>query len=84
MAEEQNNSEVNDSGDKNWKAMRTENEQLAKRVAEFEAKERTNVFKEAVSFPVVDPVTGVDVLNAFDDALLSGRPAMIIERKSRY
>ena len=44
----------------------------------------TNVFKEAVSFPVVDPVTGVDVLNAFDDALLSGRPAMIIERKSRY
>jgi len=44
----------------------------------------TKVFKEAVSFPVVDPVTGVDVLNAFDDALLSGRPAMIIERKSRY
>tara|TARA_Y100000401_G_scaffold95837_1_gene82702 strand:- start:131 stop:589 length:459 start_codon:yes stop_codon:yes gene_type:complete len=47
MAEEQNNSEVNDSSDKNWKAMRTENEQLAKKVAEFEAKERTNVFKEA-------------------------------------
>ena len=44
----------------------------------------TKVFKEAVSFPVVDPVTGVDVLNAFDDAVLSGRPAMIIERKSRY
>ena len=44
----------------------------------------TNVFKEAVSFPVEDPVTGVDVLNAVKSARLSGRPAMLIERKSRY
>ena len=44
----------------------------------------TNVFKEAVSFPVEDPVTGVDVLNAVNSAVLSGRPAMLIERKSRY
>ena len=44
----------------------------------------TKVFKEAVSFPVEDPVTGVDVLKAFHDAQLSGRPAMIVERKSRY
>ena len=44
----------------------------------------TKVFKEAVSFPVEDPVTGVDVLKAFHDAKLSGRPAMIVERKSRY
>ena len=44
----------------------------------------TDVFKEAVSFPVEDPVTGVDVLNAVKSARLSGRPAMLIERKSRY
>lgn len=44
----------------------------------------TGVMKELVSFPVMDPVTGVDVLKAFRGAKESGRPAMIIERKSRY
>ena len=48
MAEELNNSEekTNDS-EKNWKAMREENELLAKKVAEFEAKERTDIFSKA-------------------------------------
>ncbi|MHA1938948.1 MAG: thiamine pyrophosphate-dependent enzyme [Candidatus Thorarchaeota archaeon] len=44
----------------------------------------TKVFKEAVSFPVHDPVTGDDVIRAFRGAVESGRPAMIVERKSRY
>ena len=48
MAEELNNSEekTNDS-EKNWKAMREENELLAKKVADFEAKERTDIFNKA-------------------------------------
>tara|TARA_Y100000592_G_scaffold8560_1_gene11989 strand:+ start:120 stop:581 length:462 start_codon:yes stop_codon:yes gene_type:complete len=48
MAEELNNSEekTNDS-EKNWKAMREENELLAKKVADFEAKERTDIFSKA-------------------------------------
>ena len=45
MADEQN-SQGNDS-EKNWKAMREENELLSKKVAEFEAKERIDVFKKA-------------------------------------
>jgi pyruvate dehydrogenase E1 component alpha subunit len=44
----------------------------------------TEMLKKAVSFPVIDPVTGVDVLKAFKGAKESGRPAIIIERKSRY
>ena len=44
----------------------------------------TNVLKTLVSFPVLDPVTGVDVLKAFRGAYESKRPAIIIERKSRY
>ena len=44
----------------------------------------TNVMKELVDFPVLDPVSGVEVLKAFRGAKESGRPAMIIERKSRY
>ena len=44
----------------------------------------TNVVEALVDFPVIDPVTGVDVLKAFRGALQSGRPAMIIERKTRY
>ncbi len=44
----------------------------------------TSLLKELVSFPVLDPVTGVDVLKAFKGAKESGRPAIIIERKSRY
>jgi deoxyxylulose-5-phosphate synthase len=44
----------------------------------------TNVLKTLVEFPVMDPVTGVDVLKAFKGAYASKRPAIIIERKSRY
>ena len=44
----------------------------------------TNVLKTLVSFPVIDPVTGVDALKAFRGAKESGRPSIIIERKSRY
>jgi len=44
----------------------------------------TNVFREAVSFPVYDPQDGREVLEYFQKAAFSGRPAMIIERKSRY
>lgn len=42
------------------------------------------MFKSAVGFPVIDPVTGSDMLKAIYGARASGRPAMIIERKSRY
>ena len=45
MADEQN-SQSNDS-EKNWKAMREENELLSKKVAEFEAKERIDVCNKA-------------------------------------
>jgi pyruvate/2-oxoglutarate/acetoin dehydrogenase E1 component len=44
----------------------------------------TELFRSAVSFPVIDPVTGADVLNAVKGARESGRPMMLIERKSRY
>jgi len=44
----------------------------------------TKVFEAAVDFPVLDPTSGVEVLKAFKGAFTSGRPAMIIERKSRY
>jgi Dehydrogenase E1 component/Transketolase, pyrimidine binding domain len=44
----------------------------------------TDMFRAAVSFPVIDPVTGADVLNAVKGARESGRPMMLIERKSRY
>jgi len=44
----------------------------------------TEMFKSAVSFPVVDPVSGADVLKAVRGARESGRPMMLIERKSRY
>jgi hypothetical protein len=44
----------------------------------------TGVMKELVDFPVFDPISGVDVLRSFRGAKESGRPAMIIERKSRY
>ena len=44
----------------------------------------TEVFREAVNFPVFDPVTGIEVLKAFKGALASNRPALIVERKSRY
>lgn len=44
----------------------------------------TKVLKELVSFPVLDPKNGVEVLKAFKGAHESGRPAIIIERKSKY
>ena len=44
----------------------------------------TSVLKELVDFPVMDPTNGVEVLKAFTGAKSSGRPAIIIERKSRY
>jgi len=44
----------------------------------------TNVLKTLVDFPVLDPITGIDVLKAFKGAFASKRPAIIIERKSRY
>lgn len=44
----------------------------------------TSLLKEVVDFPVIDPINGVDVLKAFKGAKESGRPAIIIERKSRY
>jgi len=44
----------------------------------------TAVLKELVDFPVLDPVTGTEVLKAFKGAKQSNRPAIIIERKSRY
>ena len=44
----------------------------------------TNLLKAGVSFPVVDPINGKDVLRAFRDAIESKRPALVIERKSRY
>ena len=44
----------------------------------------TNMLRTAVSFPVYDPVTGEDLALAFKKAQHSGRPAIIIERKSRY
>ena len=44
----------------------------------------TKVMKELVSFPVIDPKTGQEVLDAFKYAKESGRPTMIIERKSLY
>ena len=44
----------------------------------------TDMFKTAVSFPVIDSITGSDVLKAVRGAKESGRPMMLIERKSRY
>jgi hypothetical protein len=44
----------------------------------------TELLKSGVSFPVVDPKEGRDVLRAFRNAVESKRPAIIIERKSRY
>jgi len=51
---EENNSQTN-TGDKNWKEIREQNEFLKGKVAEYEAKERTQVFKLAG----LDPTKGV-------------------------
>ncbi len=44
----------------------------------------TKMLRETVSFPVLDPGNGLDLLKAFRGAKESGRPAIIVERKSRY
>ena len=44
----------------------------------------TEVFRKAVSFPVLDPVNGAGVTSCLLAARRSGKPCMIIERKSRY
>lgn len=44
----------------------------------------TNVLENLVSFPVLDPKNGIEVLDAFKGADLSEKPCIIIERKSRY
>ena len=44
----------------------------------------TEMLRTAVDFPVTDPVSGEDLLQAFRSAVASGRPAIVIERKSRY
>ena len=44
----------------------------------------TEVLKAAVTFPVYDPKSGKEILEAFRNARDSKRPAIIIERKSRY
>jgi pyruvate dehydrogenase E1 component alpha subunit len=44
----------------------------------------TEVLKAAVNFPVYDPKSGKEILEAFRNARDSKRPAIIVERKSRY
>jgi pyruvate dehydrogenase E1 component alpha subunit len=44
----------------------------------------TEVLRAAVSFPVYDPKSGKEILEAFRNAHDSKRPAIIVERKSRY
>lgn len=44
----------------------------------------TKLLRAAVSIPVSDPKSGKEILQAFNDAVFSNRPAIIIERKSRY
>jgi deoxyxylulose-5-phosphate synthase len=44
----------------------------------------TNLLTELVDFPVIDPKNGIEVLKAFKGAYQSQKPAIIIERKSRY
>jgi len=44
----------------------------------------TEMLRAAVDFPVIEPRTGIEVLKAFRGAVDSGRPCIIIERKSYY
>ena len=44
----------------------------------------TEVLKAAVTFPVYDPKNGKEILEVFRNARDSKRPAIIVERKSRY
>jgi len=44
----------------------------------------TKLLEQLVTFPIIDPKNGKEVLNAFKGAYDSGKPSIIIERKSRY
>jgi deoxyxylulose-5-phosphate synthase len=44
----------------------------------------TKVFQELVGFPVIDPQTGDEVLQAYEFAKNNTGPTMIIDRKSKY
>lgn len=44
----------------------------------------TPVLEALVDFPVIDPKTGAEILQSFRGAYKSNKPAIIIERKSRY
>jgi pyruvate dehydrogenase E1 component beta subunit len=44
----------------------------------------TNMLRAAVSFPVYDPKNGNELEEAFYKARHSGKPAIIVERKSLY
>ena len=44
----------------------------------------TKLLRAAVSIPISDPKNGKEILQAFSNAVFSNRPAIIIERKSRY
>lgn len=44
----------------------------------------TKMLKQLVTFPVLEPKTGKEVLAAFKYAFESKQPAIIIEKKSRY
>ena len=44
----------------------------------------TKVFQELVSFPVIDPQNGDEVLQAYEFAKNNTGPTMIIDRKSKY
>lgn len=44
----------------------------------------TEVFKNLVSFPVYDPITGLNAIMMYRLALASDGPTMVIERKSLY
>ena len=44
----------------------------------------TAMLKTAVTIPVIEPTNGEEVVNAFRQAAMSDRPAIIIEKKSRY
>lgn len=44
----------------------------------------TDVLRASVSFPVLDPQDGNEILQAFRTAVINQRPVIIVERKSRY
>jgi len=44
----------------------------------------TSTFREMVTFPIFDPETPQEVMDAYNYARLSSRPVMVVERKSRF